>query len=227
MSNSQTKTNSEDSISKVVAEKIREEIINGKLKPGDKLKEAFLSKQMQVSRTPIREAFRVLQSEGFLIYNPNCGVMVATLGVEDVAHLYEIRSALEQISASHAARHISKEQLQELVRINEEIKNFDSLNPQRSSNLDLQFHNLIALASQNQILIDCLAVIFMKTAMVLRFIPFKRERIAKTYMEHEDIIHALTSKDSDLAQKYMEIHFYNSTKSLIKKAIDFNQSRET
>lgn len=226
MPNNQTKINSEDSISKVVAEKIREEIISGKLKPGDKLKEAFLSNQMQVSRTPIREAFRVLQSEGFLTYNPNCGVMVATLGVDDVSHLYEIRSVLEQISARYAALHISKEQLQELVSINEEIKNFDSLNPQRSSDLDLQFHNLIALASQNQILIDCLSVIFMKTAMVLRFIPFKKERIANTYKEHEDIILALTSGDSGLAQKYMEIHFYNSTKSLIRKAIDFNQNRE-
>lgn len=225
MLNNQSKINSEDSISKIVAERIREEIINGKLKPGDKLKEAYLSKQMEVSRTPIREAFRILQSEGFLTYNPNCGVMVATLGVDDVAHLYEIRSSLEQISASHAALHITEEQLQKLMQMNEEIKNFDLQNPQRSGDLDLQFHNLIALASQNQVLIDCLSVIFMKTAMVLRLIPFKKERIPKTYKEHEDLIYALKSGDSCLAQKYMELHFYNSTKSLVKKAIDFNEKR--
>lgn len=212
-----------ESISKIVSQKIREDIIDGKLKSGDKLKENDLVKRMQVSRTPIREAFRILQSEGFITYNPNCGVVVATLGVDDVAHLYEIRGVLEQLSAFHATTHITKAQLQKLTEINAEIRNFDVLNPQRSSDLDLQFHGTIAEASQNQVLIDCLSGVFSKTSMVLRFIPFKKERIAETCKEHEDIIQALRSGDSNLSKKYMEIHFYKSTKSLVKKAIAYNK----
>nr|WP_255575542.1 GntR family transcriptional regulator [Caproiciproducens faecalis] len=220
--NDTTKT-VQESTSEVAAQKIRESIISGRLRPGDKLREADLCKWLKVSRTPVREAFRILQSEGFVTHNPNYGVMVATLGVDDVEHLYEIRSVLEQISVFDSTPHITQEQLDELKKINKTMSNFDEINPQKSCDLDLQFHTLIAQASQNQILIECLAGVYRKTSMVLQFIPFKKERIAQTCKEHADIISSMESRDSELAKKYMEIHFYKSTESLVKKAIAYNQ----
>jgi DNA-binding GntR family transcriptional regulator len=213
----------QESAAEIVAQRIRENIISGQLKPGNKLRETEICKWLQVSRTPIREAFRVLQSEGFVTHSPNYGVVVACLGVDDVAHLYRIRSALEQISAHDAAAHITKEQIAALKTINEDLSIFDETNPQRSSDLDLRFHSMIAQASLNNILVEYLSGIYRKTAMVLKFIPFQKVRIAQTYKEHTDIINALESGDGELAGKYMEIHFYKSTDSLIKKAIAYNQ----
>jgi DNA-binding GntR family transcriptional regulator len=213
----------QESTAEFVARKIRESIISGQLRPGDKLREAEICKWLQVSRTPIREAFRVLQSEGFVNHSPNYGVVVASLGVDDVAHLYEIRGALEQISAYNAAAHITKEQIVELRKINEELNIFDEMNPEKSGDQDLRFHSVIAQASRNKILIECLSGIYRKTAMVLSFIPFQKARIAQTCKEHVDIINAMESGDSELAKKYMEIHFYKSTESLVKKAIAYNR----
>jgi DNA-binding GntR family transcriptional regulator len=213
----------QESTAEVVAQKIRENIINGQLRPGDKVREADICKWLQVSRTPVREAFRVLQSEGFVIHNPNYGVVVATLEVDDVEHLYTIRGALEQISAYDAALHITKEQLSELKSINGVLGDFDELNPQKSGDLDIQFHSVIMQASRNKILIECLSGIYRSTAIILRFIPFKETRIVQTCKEHADIISAMESGDSELAKKYMEIHFYKSTDSLVKKAIAYNQ----
>jgi DNA-binding GntR family transcriptional regulator len=210
----------QESTAEVVAQKIRENILNGQLKPGSKLRETEICTWLQVSRTPVREAFRVLQSEGFVTHNPNYGVVVASLGVDDVTQLYKIRSVLEQISAYDAAVHITKEQIAELRKINEDLNFFDEMNPQKSSDLDLRFHSVIAQASRNNILIECLSGIYRRTAMVLRFIPFQKTRIARTCKEHADIISAMESGDSELAKKYMEIHFYKSTESLVEKAID-------
>jgi DNA-binding GntR family transcriptional regulator len=214
---------SQESTAELVAQKIRENIISGQLKPGHKLREADICEWLQVSRTPIREAFRVLQSEGFVCHSPNYGVAVATLGVEDVEHLYKIRGALEQISAYDAVPRITGEQLSRLKSINEALGNFDEQNPQKSSDLDIQFHSEIAHASGNKILIECLSGIYRKTTMVLQFIPFQKNRIVQTCKEHADIIDAMESGDSELAKRYMEIHFYKSTESLIKKAIAYNQ----
>jgi DNA-binding GntR family transcriptional regulator len=213
----------QESAAEVVAQKIRENIINGQLRSGDKLREADICKWLKVSRTPVREAFRVLQSEGFVTHSQNYGVVVATLGVDDVEHLYTIRGALEQIAVYDATPYMTQEQLSRLKSINEALGNFDEQNPQKSGDLDIQFHSLIAQASRNKILIECLSGIYRKTAMVLRFIPFQKERIPQTCKEHADIIGAMEAGDAGLAKKYMEIHFYKSTDSLVKKAIAYNQ----
>jgi DNA-binding GntR family transcriptional regulator len=212
-----------ESTVEIITQKIRDHIISGQLKPGSKLREVNLSKWLQVSRTPIREAFRVLQAEGFLRHNPNYGVEVATLEVGEIENLYKIRDVLEQISVYDATTHITDDQLTELKNTNEALSNFDELNPQKSGDLDLHFHSLIAQASRNQVLIECLSLIYRKTIMILRFIPFQKTRIAQTCKEHSDIINAMEARDSELAKKYMGIHFYKSTESLVKKAIAFNR----
>jgi DNA-binding GntR family transcriptional regulator len=118
---------------------------------------------------------------------------------------------------------MTQEQLSRLKSINEALGNFDEQNPQKSGDLDIQFHSLIVQASRNKILIECLSGIYRKTAIVLRFIPFQKERILQTCKEHADIIGAMEAGNAGLAKKYMEIHFYKSTDSLVKKAIAYNQ----
>lgn len=216
----------QESIAEMVAQKIREGIMNQTLKSGDKLREVELSNQLNVSRTPVREAFRILQSEGLVVHNPRSGVVVTSIGINDVVQLYEVRGVLEQLSVFSAASYITEEQLQEIKDINNKMLACAEDNPQDADDYDIQFHILLAKLSRNPILEEQLAILHRKTRMVLNFVPFQKGRIPYSCKEHQDIINALEQHEGEIARKYMDIHFQKSTKSLRNKIIEYNSKIE-
>lgn len=214
----------QESIAEMVAQKIRDDIMNRTLKSGDKIREVELSKQLNVSRTPVREAFRILQSEGLVVHNPRVGVVVTTIGINDVVQLYEVRGVLEQLSVYSAAEFITEEQVRELREINNKMLACAKDSPEDADNYDIEFHIYIAKLSHNPILEEQLAILHRKTRMVLNFVPFQRGRIPYSCKEHEDIISALENHEAEIAKKYMNIHFQKSTKSLRDKIIAYNSN---
>ncbi|WP_159459797.1 GntR family transcriptional regulator [Scatolibacter rhodanostii] len=212
----------QSSTAEMVAQRIRDGIMSGQLKSGDKLKEVELSKSMSVSRTPVREAFRILQSEGFVIHNPRVGVVVASIEPEDVVHLYQVRAVLEELSAYNAASRIKQEHIDELRRINQKMLSCAENDPARAREYDLDFHIALARHAGNPILEEQLAIVHRKTHMILNFVPFQKKRIPYSCKEHDDIIAALEQHDEFAARKYMEIHFHKSTHSLKNKVIEYN-----
>ena len=212
------------SIADMVAQKIREDIMSRKLKSEDKIKEVELSNQLNVSRTPIREAFRILQSEGLVVHNPRVGVVVASLDIDDVVQLYEVRGVLEQLAALNAADNVTDEDIQELVDINKKLLNCADESPEEADIYDIEFHIKIAKCSKNHILEEQLAILHRKTRMVLNFVPFQRGRIPFSYKEHEDVITALKNHEGQIAKNYMDIHFQRSTKSLRDKIVAYNSN---
>ena len=214
----------QESIAEMVAQKIRDDIMNRTLKSGDKIREVELSKQLNVSRTPVREAFRILQSEGLVVHNPRVGVVVSSIGIDDVVQLYEVRGVLEQLSVYSAANYITEEQLNELREINNKMLACAEDSPEDADNYDIEFHIYIAKLSHNPILEEQLAILHRKTRMVLNFVPFQKGRIPYSCKEHEDIINALAQHEAEIAKKYMDIHFQKSTKSLRNKIIAYNSN---
>ena len=101
----------------VVSEALREAIIDGALKPGERLMEIQLADELGVSRTPIREAIRRLELEGFLIMVPRRGTYVADLSIKDINEVFEIRTALDVLAAGLAAERITEEELEKLERL--------------------------------------------------------------------------------------------------------------
>ena len=97
-----------------VFHKIREDILNGKYKENDELREAAIGEELGVSRTPVREAFRQLELEGLIRIVPNKGAYVTGITSKDVADIYMIRSLLEGLCAKWATERISHEQLEEM-----------------------------------------------------------------------------------------------------------------
>ena len=87
----------------VVSEALRQAIKDGVLKPGERLMEIQLAEELGVSRTPIREAIRKLELEGFVVMVPRRGTYVADISLKDIAQVFEIRSALEELAAGLAA----------------------------------------------------------------------------------------------------------------------------
>ena len=100
----------------IVFETLRDAIINQVLRPGERLMEIQLAEEMGVSRTPVREAIRKLELEGFVVMVPRRGVYVAGISMKDIHEVFEVRSALEALAASLAAERITEEELEEMER---------------------------------------------------------------------------------------------------------------
>ena len=110
----------------VVSETLRQAIKDGVLKPGERLMEIQLADELGVSRTPIREAIRKLELEGFVVMVPRRGTYVADISLKDIAQVFEIRSALEELAAGLAAERITPDELEYLERILVEITNIST-----------------------------------------------------------------------------------------------------
>ena len=100
----------------VVSETLRQAIQDGVLKPGERLMEIPLAEELGVSRTPIREAIRKLELEGFVVMIPRRGTYVANISLKDITQVFEIRSALEELAAGLAAERITEEEIETLER---------------------------------------------------------------------------------------------------------------
>ncbi|MBR5578210.1 MAG: GntR family transcriptional regulator, partial [Lachnospiraceae bacterium] len=100
-----------------VFHKIREDILSGKYKDNEELKEVAIGEELGVSRTPVREAFRQLELEGLINIIPNKGAYVTGISAKDVKDIYMIRSLLEGLCARWATEHITEEQIEELEEI--------------------------------------------------------------------------------------------------------------
>ncbi len=105
-----------------ILETIRDAILKGTLKPGEKVAEPELAERFGISRTPIREAFRQLESEGYLTVIPRKGAVVTALSEQDVQEFYAIKSILEGYAAELAATRLSLKEIERLEAINERLR---------------------------------------------------------------------------------------------------------
>ena len=106
----------------VAAERLRALIIEGVLGPGARLNERELSEQLGLSRTPLREAFRLLAAEGLLLQLPNRGVQVLALSREDVRHAFEVMASLEGLAGELAATRVTDADLDDLTALQGELE---------------------------------------------------------------------------------------------------------
>lgn len=202
---------------KVVSESLRKAIKDGVLKPGERLMEIQLADELGVSRTPIREAIRKLELEGFVVMVPRRGTYVADISLKDIAQVFEIRSALEELSAGLAAERITPDELEDLerilVEINEYIANDDF---DKIVDADIRFHDVLYHASRNNRLVDILNNL---REQMLRFRSISMHypgRLAATWEEHRQLVENIANHNSAQARKIAKKHMENSEKTLLK-----------
>jgi DNA-binding GntR family transcriptional regulator len=201
----------------IVFEHLREAIIKGRLRPGERLMEMQLADEMGVSRTPVREAIRKLELEGLVIMVPRRGAYVADLSIKDVAETFEIRSALEALAAALAAERITPEESEEmeriLVRIGVAIEKEDL---QQTVALDEEYHNLMYQASRNDKLMQILNNLreqiqrFRVTTLAMP------GRIQGVLHEHRNIAEAISERNSELAHRLALEHIENAENALME-----------
>jgi len=196
-----------------VADKIRNEIIEYKLKPGEKLSEVDLCNRINVSRTPVREAFRLLQSEGYLKYQSNIGMVVAKTDLGKTSEIYEVRTEIERLTIKYAVRNCTPKLIQDLKAINEKLKNSIGESMSDRLRLDFDFHRRIATAAKNASISEYFESFYVKSVMIYHMVSLEKV-MTPIYAEHNDIIAAIAMKDEALAAKYMEAHLMRSCSSI-------------
>ena len=210
-----TESKAHESTVETIVNRIRKDIIEGKLKAGQKLGEVHVSKQLNTSRTPVREAFRILQSEGFLTYNHGSGVMVATFTKEDARQLWEVRSLIEKTAAAQAALHVTPELMEELKELQTIMEKMGHEDYVEYNALDTRWHMFIANASGNMILKDVLERLWVRAGLIRTWSVSTGKRVVESWTEHRNVLAAIEAGDPVLASRYMEIHFENSLRAVM------------
>ncbi len=200
----------------VIFNSLREAIIVGELKPGERLMEVHLAEKMGVSRTPVREAIRKLELEGFVTMIPRKGAHVAELSVKDIMDVLELRASLDGLAASLAAKRIRKDELNSLKSVYASLNDYiEKDNLQGSIKKDIEFHEIIYRASRNDRLIQ---IIDNLREQVLRFrvLYLKDYGSPKNLIpEHNEIFNSIKNHDCEKAEKAAEQHIKNQEKVIV------------
>lgn len=200
----------------VIFATLREAIVAGELKPGERLLEVKLADKMGVSRTPVREAIRKLELEGLVVMLPRKGAHVANLSAKDIANVLEIRAALDALATVLAANRITDSELKELERIHEQfISCVEKNNIQGAIKKDVEFHDAIYRAARNEKLVQVSGNLW---EQVQRFrVVYLRDydSVKAVIKEHSDILKAISAKDADAARICASRHIKSQEEKII------------
>lgn len=197
---------------------LEEDIINGKYTEGQKLTETMLSKALEVSRTPVREALRQLELEGLVKAIPNKAIIVTGITKQDIKDIYEIRISIEGLAARRAARNITEEDLEELREITD-LQEYYTMRKDMKNlvKTDGEFHEAIFNASGSKTLRNILST-FHHNLKKARSDSFGKPARAKAVLEeHRAIFEALEARDSIRSEHYMLIHVKNAGNRVLGK----------
>ena len=192
-------------------EKIKEAIIKGHFKPGEKLVEQTLAQEMGVSRTPVREAIRRLEAEGFVVSIPRKGVVVSRADKEEIVQLYSIRAELEGLAARWAIENADEDDMRKLdeaiSRMEETAASGDLDGVVQSNAL---FHDAIAQASKSRILCTLLKTL-QDNIQRFRFQSLHLPgRPVAALAEHKEIVAAIKEKKTEEADRLLKEHLQNA-----------------
>ena len=198
-------------------EKIKSDILAGKYKPGQRLLEKELSEDLEVSRTPIRDALVRLEEEGLVTMKPHRGVFVRKLTRKDIQDYYQTRAVLEGLGAQLAANHITDEAkviLQDYMKKMESILSAER-NEDDKAIVDVNddFHSYIFQLADNAILDKMRRTLASPIALIRSTSWINKERKYEVFQEHIEITEAILNKDPVLAKERAEEHIYKAWQS--------------
>lgn len=197
-------------LSEEVYQHLKKLIVTSELLPGTPLQEVELSIQLDVSRTPVREALRTLESEGLVEIQPRRGARVAQISRQDVWDAYEARVWVEPRTAAKAAKNINEDVLAELEELVEEMPVDPTTHEEASRVLeaDYKFHSLIAKAASNRFIATVVSEAHTMTQRAAYFVP--PERYFRSREEHRGILNTIVEGDSEAAADLMRNHLRNA-----------------
>ena len=207
---------------RLVYKKIKESILNGEYKPGDRLKIEKLASIFGVSETPIREAIRVLQGEDLLKVDASKEVSVTKMNLQELKDMLMVRFELEKIATRIATENILPEDIKELDnQLNKEKNCIDLKKYKEYWKLNRKYHSVIYKKAKNNFLYKIIFELWDKTERARSVFLLVPKSIQESFTEHIEIRTALTAKDSELAVNLLKKHkerSYNELINIFKKS---------
>jgi DNA-binding GntR family transcriptional regulator len=182
---------------------IRNDIVHLKIKPGEPLNEIRLAKELQVSRTPIREALLRLSSEGLVTITPNLGARVSEINLRDFRELIEFRIILERGAAHLVAINSTEDDLCAMKQLHDKTQSENTEDLDRLTDLDSEFHFIIRRAAHNQLLEKQMEVIQIKFTWLMRSYHYKPHFVMIKML---DIIGAMEQRNSEALERMLVEH---------------------
>lgn len=201
----------------VVYHTLRDAILMGKIQPGERLMEVKLSKSMGVSRTPVREAIRMLEEEGLVDIVPRRGALVSPISEQSLKDLLQVRRALDILSAELACENMTENDIKALRHAYHVFSSaMTSEDYAEIADKDEAFHDIIYKATGNQKL--CQVLDILKKNMYryrLEYVKYQ-DRRAMVKEEHVEMIEALKNKDKDRVRELMKLHIDHQEETILK-----------
>ena len=203
-----------------VFQKLREDILSGKYKEHEELKEVAIGEELGVSRTPVREAFRQLELEGLIQIVPNKGAYVTGITAKDVKDIYMIRSLLEGMCAKLATEKITKDQLEEMEE-NIYLAEFHASkgHMDQMAELDNRFHEILYEACDSKMLEHTLRDYHQYVLRVRQKTLSTNTRGLASNDEHRQIMEAIKSGDADKAEQLANKHMLNAYDNMVRNGL--------
>ena len=209
------KKQSRQTLTEIALSNIRKAIEDGLLRPGERIIEARLAEEMEISRFPIREALRILEQEGLVITEPFKGVRVVSISSNDLKEIMTVRCALEELAIHLAVKNITPEKIARLEAIVKVMKKAVKDNDtERIFNADLEFHKMLCRLSENSRLLKAWTPLASQIRICLKMeYPFFTT--GDDFVEtHQPIIEAIRKGRSKEAAQILNNHIYGALKRI-------------
>ena len=199
----------------VVFQTLRSAILKGELKPGERLMELQLADKLGVSRTPIREAIRMLEQEGLAITIPRKGAEVAKMTIKDMEDVLQIRGGLEELAARVSCSKITDQELRELriamIEFDEQTKEDNVVELAKA---DVVFHDIIYKAADNPKLLLLLNNLREQMYRYRTEYLKEKDRHEQLIREHHEIVKALEERNEERVAKIVKQHLRNQERAV-------------
>ena len=197
-------------LSDQVANQLREAILRGQLKPGQRIIEHEIAQAMALSRGPVRDALKILQNERLVVQYPHRGAFVAWLTLRDAEEIYSLREALETLALRYAIKYASDEQVAELIQIVDQMmaRLQQEYTQTEATDLDLEFHHTLCRISGHNRVLDAWTALraqvrlLILTHRILHPMDF-RENAADWHIRLAD---AVRQRDTEAAEEVLHKH---------------------
>ncbi len=205
------------SLHEELVDRLQQMLLNGTLAPGSKVPEKDLCAQFGVSRTPMREALKVLASEGLIKLEPNRGAWVTQVTVEEVNEVFPVLGALEALSGELACAHITDAEIDTIRALHDQmVVHYEARNLDGYFEMNQKIHGAILAAARNATLSTSCQALSLRMQRARYLANMSEERWRRAIAEHELIMRFLAARDGPKLGQTLSEHMETKRASIVK-----------
>ena len=201
--------------SEIAYRQLFDAILRSEYRSGDRVREVEVSERLGLSRTPVRDALRRLETEGVIEHRPRQGAVIRSLDHSEVVELYEMRLVLEVTAAEMAAQHATEAEIDEIETLNDEMLH-EIDRPDEAARLNANLHRCLYRAARNRFLLESTRALGNALMLLGPTTLDDAERVRLVHAQHADIVSALRSRDSAAAGLAARRHLETSMRHRLR-----------